>query len=861
MLVAAVGISGALAIIVLRYRPTVGSQSFAVLMGSVALWAFLNLFEVIAQDLPTKQFAGHLKYLFIVTVPVAWFIFALFYSNRIRRLRFAHLALLSTIPVLTLVMTATNGFHHLMFQSVEWRRVHDITIPVRQFGPWFWVHTAYCYALLFLGFLFLARTCVDSQRIYRRQAISLLVAAMAPWLCNIFFLSGSHALPDLDLTPFAFTVSGLAIMWGILRYRLLDVGPIARDIVIQNMSDGILVMDKYHRILDVNPAAAELAGGQQATLIGRYVDQVIPWWPKPPVIKDLNETGFPTVIEIEHEGRSRHLQMSASVLRNKDKPLGHLFILHDITEIRTTQEAMRRSEDRFKAISENAPVIILSTDESGTITYVNPFWQTILGHDRNEVIGRPFNRFIAEEPVGSTIDFFDHLMKGSARMAEGHLKFRHKNDCLRMFNFTASINSDGEGRITGIVCVARDVTEEERLKAQLFQSQKMEAIGTLAGGVAHDFNNLLMGMQANVSLLRLEFETHDAAQEKFKRIEDQIQCGASLTRQLLGYARKGKYVVAPIDIHQPIEEALKVIQRTNKSIRVQRLFGAAPSILEADQGQIELVLLNLFVNAADAMPKGGDLTVSTRLAEYRELVDQLPDLKHGRYIEIKVTDTGVGMDQGTLERIFEPFFTTKEIGRGTGLGLASVYGVVKNHYGHIQVSSRIGVGTTFTLLFHAAPQPAVPFGATQPDLAAATREGHILLVDDEPQILEYVGEMIQSLGFIVLPADNGEEAVRMFEHNRQIISLVVLDMYMPGMDGKEVFQRLYAIDPDVKVIVASGYGRTEASQSILEKGCHVMLTKPFTRDELAQAITQLLCREQRPRPGPMGDAPVEPLDP
>jgi two-component system cell cycle sensor histidine kinase/response regulator CckA len=661
------------------------------------------------------------------------------------------------------------------------------------------------------------------------------------------------------LTPFAFTLSGLAVMWGILKYRLLDVVPVARDIVIQNMSDGILVMDKYHRILDVNPAAAELAGGQQQALIGRLVDQAISWWPRPTVIRDLNETGFPTVIEIEHEDRQRHLQMSASVLRNKDKPLGHLVILHDVTEIRTTQEAMRRSEDRFKAISENAPVIILSTDEFGTITYVNPFWQIILGHERDEVIGRPFNSLIAEDPAGSCNDFFDQLMNGSSRMAEGHLKFRHKNDCLRTFNFTASINSDGDGRITGIVCVAKDVTEEERLKAQLFQSQKMEAIGTLAGGVAHDFNNLLMGMQANVSLLRLEYDTHDSAQEKFKRIEDQIQCGASLTRQLLGYARKGKYVVAPLDIHLPIEEALKVIQRTNKSIRVHRLFDADPSILEADQGQIELVLLNLFVNAADAMPKGGDLTVSTRLAEHRELVDQWPDLKPGRYIEIKVTDTGVGMDQSTLERIFEPFFTTKEIGRGTGLGLASVYGVVKNHYGHIQVSSRIGIGTTFTLLFHATPLVALPFGAPRTNAAAAPREGHILLVDDESHILEYVGEMIQSLGYIVLTVDNGQEAVRIFERNRQIIKLVVLDMYMPGMDGKEVFQRLYALDPSVKVIIASGYGRTEASQSILKKGRHVMLPKPFTRDELAQAIAQLLSGAEKPlRAGQIGDAPMNP---
>lgn len=830
-------------------------------MGSVSLWAFLNLFEVIAQDLSTKQFAGNLKYLFIVTIPVAWLVFALYYSNRIRRLRFMHLALLTAIPLLTLAMIATNELHHLMFQHIEWRPSRHLIIPMRQFGPWFWIHTAYSYGLLFLGFIFLARTCVDAQRIYRSQAISLLIAAVAPWLCNIFFLSGAQPLPDLDLTPFAFTISGLAIMWGILRYRLLDVVPIARDIVIQNMDDGIVVLDKYHRILDLNPAAAKLAGEHPKALIGRRADQAIAWWPMSG-INDFNAPESPAVIEVEQEGRSRYFQMAPSVLNGGNKPLGRLVTLRDITEIRATQEAVQRSEDRFKAISENAPVIILSVDETGTITYVNPFWKSILGHHRNEVLGRPFTHFVAEDPAGACHDIFNRLMNGSSRVAEGYLDFSHKSQGKRRFNFTASANSDSEGRITGIICVARDVTEEERLKRQLFQSQKMEAVGTLAGGIAHDFNNLLMGMQANVSLLRLEYETHDALQDKFKRIEDQIQCGASLTRQLLGYARQGKYVVAPIDVHQPIEEALTVVQRTNKNIRIHRSLAADPSILEADQGQMELVLLNLFVNAADAMPKGGDLTVSTRFAKHDELPGHWPDIKPGRYIEIKVADTGVGMDHSTQERIFEPFFTTKEIGRGTGLGLASVYGVVKNHSGHIQVNSELGQGTTFTLLFEAVACAQTRSGTPPPVAEEALRGGHILLIDDESHILEYIGEMIQSLGFIVLPAADGQEAVRIFAQNHRIINLVVLDMYLPGMDGKEVFERLRAIDPDVKIIIASGYGVSEASESILEQGRHVLLTKPFTRSELAQAIAQLLCDPQNSfRCGPGGDAgPTGPLN-
>gem|GEM_PF-1028047 len=862
LLLSAAGISAALAVSVLiRPRPTLGSHSFVVLMGSISLWAFLNLFEVIAQDLPTKQFSGHLKYLFIVTVPVAWFVFSLYYSNRIKNLRLSHLALLAAVPVLTLVMTATNDIHHLMFETIEWQRSHNMVIPLRHFGPWFWIHTAYSYALMFLGFLFLARTFVDSQRIYRSQAISLLIAALAPWLCNIFFLTGANPLPNLDLTPFAFTISGLSVMWGILRYRLLHIVPVARDIVIQNMQDGIFVLDGRHRILDVNPAAADLAGEQQQLLIGRQAQQVISWWPRSSGPKEVfDPTHPPALIEIAHQGRLRQLQMSASVLHHKGRSWGYLVIVQDVTEIRATQEAMRRSEDRMKAISENAPVIILSLDESGTITYVNPFWKTILGHERDEVVGRPFTRFVVEDPSNSCGDTFDGLMNGRQRVVEGHFIFRHKNETQITFNFTASVNSDGEGRITGIICVARDVTEEERLKAQLFQSQKMEAIGTLAGGIAHDFNNLLMGMQANISLLSLENEAQDELQEKLKRIEDQIQCGASLTRQLLGYARKGKYVVAVLDIHNPINEALQVVQRTNKHIRVNRSLNADPSLLEAYQGQVELVFLNLFVNAADAMPKGGDLTVSTRLARYPDQSGQWPELKPGAYIEIKISDTGVGMDQNTLERIFEPFFTTKEIGRGTGLGLASVYGVVKNHNGHIQVNSQVGCGTTFTLLFPAAPLGEVPVGPLPPSAVAVPRGGHILLVDDEPHILAYIGEMIQSLGFVVLPAGNGQEALRIFEKNHRGIDLVILDMCLPVMDGREIFERLQVIDPRVKIIIASGYGLNAESESILAQGPHVLLSKPFTRDELAQALVKLLDVKSTLQYSPGGACPLDSLN-
>ncbi len=839
LLVLAVAVSTGLVVSVLKYRPTLGTCSFAVLMSSVGMWSFLSIFDVLSQDPQTKLFSGNLKYLFIVAVPVAWFIFALYYSNRLQRLRPRFMGLLCLIPIITLLMIATNRYHHLMFESYDLRNGNGLLLVSRRFGVWFWFHTAYSYILMFLGFLFLVKSLIDAPRIYRSQVISLLIAALTPWACNMLFLFSNQPLPHLDLTPFAFSLSGAAIMWGIMRYRLLDVVPIARDIVIQNMDDGIMVIDKEQRILDLNPAAAILLGREPSALIGRNAAEAVAWWPHDCATDLRQQPLLPPLIEMDGAHERRLVQVSTTAV-GAEKLLGHIIVLRDVTTIKKSQDALRQSEERFKSLSENAPVIILALNDAGIITYVNPAWKIILGHERGEVLGRPFTDFVVENEDRPYAEVFNRLMNGKEHVAERIVLFLHKDGSKRTFDFTAAVNSDEEARITGIIGLAKDITEEERLQAQLFQSQKMEAIGTLAGGVAHDFNNLLMGMQANISLLRLEYNPADPLQEKLKRIEDQIQNGASLTRQLLGYARKGKYVVSVIDIHHLIEDTLNMIQRTNKHIVVQRVFCAQPAFMEADRGQMELVLLNLFVNAIDAMPEGGELNVATRVAPHAEL-EGWPDISPGRCIEITVADTGTGMDQSTMARIFEPFFTTKEIGRGTGLGLASVYGVVKNHNGHIQASSAVGVGTTFKLLFPASAQ-SVERSADSPVQAVEAQHpgSYILIIDDESAILEYVGEMVHSLGFRPLLAASGKEGVHVFNARHCSIELVILDMIMPKMDGEEVYQALTAIDPQVRIIIASGSGVENPDRRFLKDRRHLLLKKPFTRDELASAVAAML---------------------
>jgi two-component system, cell cycle sensor histidine kinase and response regulator CckA len=840
LLVTSVVIPALLAIAVLIQRPSLGNRSFAVLMAGVSLWSFAALFEVCAQDPQTKIFSYGIKFIFIVSVPLSWLTFSLYYANRIRVLRISMLMLLALPQIITLILVATNPMHQLMFTAFEIVTVGRYHLLYPHFGPWFWVHAGYSYLLLFAGFVLLAKHLLDSPAHYRRPVIALMIGGSAPWISNIFFVFNIGTLSKFDLTPIAFIISGLAFMWGILRYRILDIVPIARDIVIQNMGDGVVVVDLHQHILDINPAAARLMEVEPRKLIGSKASQVIAWWPKLITEGEVSNGAVLPIIELTVDHQSRLLRPLQSPLYGKEKTMGYLVTLRDVTATLMAERALRYSEERFKSFSENAPVIIFALDDNGIISYVNRAWQNTLGHPLREVGGKKFADFVAPEDRDTCAETFAHLINGQRSTAEVNVRLPQQDGSMRLFSISVTTNSDAEGRMIGILGLAKDVTTERRLQKQLAQSQKMKAVGTLAGGVAHDFNNLLMGIQANISLMRLETAPNSPQAEKLNRIEDQIHSGATLTRQLLGYARKGKYRVADLDMTPLIKDALHVVQRANKDITVHCRTSTNPAHIKADKCQIELVLLNLFLNAADAMPEGGELSVETRVLSTAELPHNWPKMSPGPHLALTITDTGMGMDESTQSRIFEPFFTTKERGQGTGLGLASVYGMVQNHNGHIQVSSKPGKGTVFTLFFPALSSVNQPICAVTPPPAIEKNNAKILLVEDEVLILKYCAEMIQSLGYQVVTADSGYGAVELFKTQMDHIDLVILDMIMPGMDGWQTYQRLKQIDPRIKVIVTSGYADDSRIDAILSQGRNGNLKKPYARSNLEKAIAAIL---------------------
>ena len=399
-----------------------------------------------------------------------------------------------------------------------------------------------------------------------------------------------------------------------------------------------------------------------------------------------------------------------------------------------------------------------------------------------------------------------------------------------------------DGIPVGSVHTLRDITEQKRLEAQLQQAAKMEAIGTLAGGIAHGFNNLLMGIQGNVSLMLMDMDSTHPYYERLKNIEKQIQNGARLTSYILGYARKGRYEIKPLDLNQLVDETSETFSRTKKEITIRRELAEDLFPIEADPGQTEQVLLNLYVNAADAMPDGGNLILKTMNTTHDHMKGKLYDPKPGKYVLLTVTDTGVGMDKETMERVFDPFFTTKEMGRGTGLGLASAYGIIKSHGGYIDVDSKKGQGTTFSVYLPASEKKLEKAVEATEQFIKGT--GTVLLVDDEEVILRVGQELLEALGYRVLTAKDGKEAVGVYKKNRDEIDIVLLDMVMPNMDGGEAYDRMRDINPDIKVLLSSGYSLDSQATQILERGCNGFIQKPFTMRELSQGMRKVLNRKE-----------------
>lgn len=381
----------------------------------------------------------------------------------------------------------------------------------------------------------------------------------------------------------------------------------------------------------------------------------------------------------------------------------------EAVERKRAEEALRENEERYRTILDSIEEAYFEVDIRGNFTFFNNSLSKVLGYSKHELVGMNNREYMTSESSKKTYKLFNRMNKTGKPVKKVSYEIIRKDGSHGFHELSASLMRDRAGQSIGFRGIARDITElklaeekKKKLETQLAQAQKMEAIGTLAGGIAHNFNNLLMGIQGNASLMLLETDSNHPNYERLKIIEKQVQGGSKLTYQLLGYAREGGYEIKPLSLNQLIMETSDTFAMTKKEIGVHRELAEDLFGIKADQDQIEQVLLNLYVNASDAMPGGGDLFLKTMNVTHKDIIDKSYKVKPGNYVLLTVRDTGTGMDRKTMERLFDPFFTTKGMGKGTGLGLASVYGIIKAHGGYIDVDSRTGQGTTFSVYLPAS---------------------------------------------------------------------------------------------------------------------------------------------------------------
>jgi two-component system cell cycle sensor histidine kinase/response regulator CckA len=536
--------------------------------------------------------------------------------------------------------------------------------------------------------------------------------------------------------------------------------------------------------------------------------------------------------QLREAGHRAHLRSQAATER----------LMSEIAEHRRTLDRLRTSERNYRNVFENTgtATIILSPDM--TITRLNAKFTELTGFTRGEIEHRKrLADFVTPEAEGMLSDYFHARNVGEKRPAEIEFELNDRSgnakqvvvqvgDIPGTHTFVASL-LDVTDRIEG-------ERERHELEAQLHHAQRMEAIGTLAGGIAHDFNNLMMGMLGNLSLVMAKLEDGHPGVDKLKNVETLIHSGAKLTGQLLGYARKGNYEIHRIDINAVVKKTAETIGRTMKGVSIELSLGADIEGVCADPGQMEQVLVNLMVNAADAMPSGGTLTLATDPVTHLDFAGRQFVPKPGAYTRLTVRDTGIGMDAQTLSRIFDPFFTTKEMGRGTGLGLASVYGIVKGHGGYIDAASVPGEGTTFSIFLPVAGP--LPGSAPAVDCQWSGGNETILVVDDEPMVNEVTTGMLTAAGYRVISAQNGNEALDLYHERAGDIDMILMDMVMPGLSGEALLARLQQIDPAVAVLISSGYAMDSKSEKLLHNGARGFIQKPFDMGTLSKRIREVL---------------------
>jgi len=621
--------------------------------------------------------------------------------------------------------------------------------------------------------------------------------------------------------------------------------------LVEGSRDGYAMADLNGKIVESNTSFRGMLLYSEEELRNLTHKDITPpkWHPMESelVVTQLLRRGYTDVFEkefIRKDGTIFPAEIRVYSARDdKGNVIGAWALIRDITERKRAEQELRESEGKFRDLFDNVSDFIYFHDMEGNFIETNLSFKKAYGFENHSSASFHVRDLMPEETRTLFDDYIQRLLnKGQD---EGFMKVVTPKGREVLIEYKNALVRGQGGQILGVRGSARDVTErvraakeKKRLEAQILSAQRIEAIGTLAGGIAHNFNNLLMGIQGNATLARLEVSPEGSVDRKLENIENLVKSGAKLTSQLLGYARGGRYEVKPVNLNKIVKEISNTFAQARKDITVELELSGSLKGVEADQGQIEQATLNLLVNAGDAMPAGGKVIIRTRNVKHGAMSGKPYKAKAGNYVLLEIQDFGTGMDRVTMERLFQPFFTTKGMGKGTGLGLASVYGIVKGHGGYIDVSSRESEGSTFRIYLPASDR-AIFKDKEVPD-GIVRGSGTILVVDDEEMILEVGKGMLETLGYTVLVSRSGREAVDIYRKNPSEVDLVMLDLVMPEMGGSETYLHLRSINPNVRVLLSSGFSLDTVAKEMIDQGCEGFIQKPFFLQELSKEVAKIL---------------------
>ena len=639
-----------------------------------------------------------------------------------------------------------------------------------------------------------------------------------------------------------------AIMEKALLYKKLKDSEERFRHITANTGDWVWEVDTQGKIIYSSPVITQILGYSYQEVLGKYTQDF-----SPPEEREKLESNFNKMVQtkkpytafvnciLHKDGHKVMLESSGTpIIDRNGKVTGYRGADHDITARFQAEQALAASELKYRVLVENVNNWIWTLDPEGHLIFFNRAAEEGSGYKGAEWIGQNFAPIISPEGLSAVQLIYSEILRGKSKSYETRICTRSGNLITLAVN-TVPLYEDGV--ITGTVSMGQDITKQKQLETQLRQAQKMEAIGTLASGVAHDFNNILSGILGYVSLMKLNITFDNPHFTELDAVISLVKRASDLTRQLLGFARGGKYQVQPVNLNNIINEVINLLSRTiDKSIRIKPVLGPNLSAVEADAGQIQQMILNLCLNASDAMPEGGELLIETKNLDINEnSFGNIPDLPAGSYIFFSVSDTGIGMDGETKKRVFDPFFTTKEgIGKNkhSGLGLSMIYGIVKNHKGIIKVYSEPGEGTNFKIYLPATNLEVI--NTDNKPIAVTGGKETILIVDDEDAILESAAKILGNAGYKVMTVNGGRKALKLFKKQYKEIDIVILDMIMPDMNGRETYNKLKEINSEVKVLLSSGYSRNGKAQELINSGVKDFLQKPYEFEKMLIKIRQVL---------------------